>query len=57
MVANQIGSQGAGTVGKVGRDNGVQPPVVFGFIDKNGKDTIYRHAAGGGLIFGTIRNE
>jgi hypothetical protein len=46
MVSNQIGSQGAGTGRKVGGDHGIEPPVLVGFIDKDGKGTVNNHAAG-----------
>jgi hypothetical protein len=46
LIANQIGRQGAGTIRKVGSDNGIKPPIVVGWAGKDAKGTSDRHAAG-----------
>jgi hypothetical protein len=45
-VCNQIYSQRTGAVRKVRGDHGIKPPALIGFIGKEGKGTVNRHADG-----------
>jgi hypothetical protein len=46
VLADQIGSQGAGAIRQVGGNNGIEPPIVVACAGNDGKGTSDRHAAG-----------